>query len=75
MIELIRKLIEILNIISLIFVLIWGVSGLICEVIGPVRFEAVLHVISTSLTFEMFCKIGYVMMIVLIGTYFLKERI
>ena len=75
MIESIKTFLTVLNTSSLILVIIWGILGAIHEIIGPASFENVLYLMNKSLSFEMFCRIGYVLASVLIVTYFLKNKI
>ena len=75
MIGFIKNTLSILNIGSLILVFVWGILGAIHEIIGPAKFEKILYAINVSLSFKIFCRIGYVLVVVLIVTYFLKKRI
>ena len=75
MIGFVKNVLSVLHMGTLILVFVWGLLGAIHEIIGPAKFESILYAIDVSLSFKIFCRIGYVLVVVLIVTYFLKKRI
>ena len=73
--ELLKKAVLLINIFSFLLTLLWGVLGVVCEIIGIGRFERILLAVNDVLEFERFCLIGYILLIVLIITSILHNKL
>jgi len=64
----------ILNVSSFVLILLFGASGIICELFGPVIYEKLLQKLKIPWSFERIWLFLFVCLIILIITYFLRKK-
>lgn len=73
--EIIRMVVNITHIISFCGVLLFGILGIIHEIIGPIKFQRMLSTIGISKSVEELLNFSYIMIFVLIITYVIKIKV
>ena len=67
-------ILSIVNKISFVLVLLFGVSGIIYELFGPAKYEKILQKLKITWSFERIWLFMFVSLIILIITYILRKK-
>lgn len=72
--DFIKAMLYIINVVSFALVVFFGGTGVFHDILGPDLFEKILAKINIPWNFGLFCKAGYICMIILISTYFIRVK-
>ena len=64
----------IINIVSFVFVLLFGASGIVYELFGPAKYEIILQKLKIPWSFEHIWLFMFVCPMILIITYILRKK-
>lgn len=64
----------IINIVLFVLVLLFGITGVIYEILGPAGYEKVIARLKIPWSYERIWSFMFVCLIVLIITYFLRKK-
>ena len=73
--EIIRKIVQVVHILSFCGVILSWILGVIYEIVGHAKFEQWLSAIGISKGFEMIWVVSVVMLLLLITTYLIKSKL
>lgn len=73
--EIIKMIVQVVYVLSFCGVILSGVLGAVCEIIGYAKFEQVLSAIGISKGFERYWLVSAIMLLLLITTYFIKAKL
>lgn len=72
--EVLKIILLIINIISFALVALFGVTGIIYEILGPAVYEKMLIKLKISWSFESIWNFMFVCLVILIITYFIRKK-
>lgn len=72
--EIFKIIVNVVHTLSFCGTMLAGALGALYEIIGPVKFEEMLSAMGISKGFERTCAIGWIMLLLLITTYFIKIK-
>jgi len=70
----IKKTLLVINIVSCVLVLVFGIFGILAEILNPPIFERLLTKLKFPLDYNSFLLIAYISCAVLIITYFIRTK-
>ena len=70
----IKKTLLVINIVSCVLVLVFGIFGILAEILNPPIFERLLTKLKIPLDYNSFLLIAYISCAVLIITYFIRTK-
>ncbi|MCR1918326.1 hypothetical protein NSA48_04615 [Frisingicoccus caecimuris] len=73
--DFIKILLNTIKGISFVLVVFFGVIGFAHDILGPDLFEKTLAKFNIPWNFELFCKMGYICVAILIITYFIHAKL
>lgn len=73
--DFIKALLFVTNIVSFALVIIFGIGGVIYEILGPEKYERIFRWLNIPWNFDKFFNIGYICLAILIVTYFLRVKL
>ncbi len=72
--NIVRIFLLIVNYISFALVLLFGLSGVIYEILGPARYEKILAKLKIPWSFDRVWSFMFICLIIMILTYFLRKK-
>lgn len=73
--EAFRIILLIINMVSFVFVLLFGITGIIYELLGPAYYEKMLEELKIPWSFEYIWLFMFACLIILIISYFLRKKL
>ena len=70
----IKKTLLVINIVSCVLVLVFGIFGILAEILNPPIFERLLTKLKIPLDYNSFLLIAYISCEALIITYFIRTK-
>ncbi len=71
----VRAFLLVVNIVSFIFVCLFGLVGVVVDIIGPGEFDRLLARFNIAWSFDQGTIAGYICLAVLIITYFSRKKL
>jgi len=73
--DIVKVFLFVMNIISFVLVAIFGLAGLVYEILGPSKFEKLLARLNIPWTFERVWNVSFICLVVLIVIYILRKKL
>lgn len=70
----IKIILLIINIISFVLVWLFGVTGVVYEILGPASYEKMLAKLNIPWSYESIWSFMFICLIILIATYLLRKK-